>query len=190
MDRGNPINFIVKNAAKTIPVKKLFGQVGEVEITILADNHYVRVGDIESDYPSGALPAPLATNATVASTTLQKTDAENVVKYGASGIDTGVGFGDILRVTSSADAELGHVRVVKVESGVITVKKLNNFTSTAGDKVIKFVSTKLTSAAKAVIKLSDLFGDSGNITMISDNASATTNVVMKLIPPVTATAKI
>lgn len=190
MDRGNPINFIVKNVAKTIPVKKLFGSVGEVEVTILADNHYYRIGDLESDYPSGALPAPLAANASVTSTTLQTTDAENVVKYGATGIHTAVGFGDLLRVTDGSDVELGIVKVVKVETGIITVKKLTNFTSTAGDKVIKFLSRKATSAAKLKIKLSDLIGDSGNITMISDNASATTNVVIELIPPVTATAKI
>lgn len=187
METGNNLNFTVKNAAKTIPIKKLF-QTGEIEITVVADNHYIRIGDILSDYPS-ALPAPLAANASVTSTTTATTDSENIVTYGATSIEAGVGVGDFLRIDSGADAELGFVKVVKVETGKLTVKKLTNFTSTAGDKIIKFYSKKITSAAKTKISLKDLVGQDGNLTIISDNATPSApNIVIEHIPPVTPKA--
>lgn len=187
METGNKPNFTVRNAAKTIPVKKLY-QTGDIEITVVADNHYIRIGDILSDYQS-ALPAPLAANASVTSTTLATTDSENIVTYGATSIEAGVGVGDLLRIDSTADAELGFVKVVKVETGKITVKKLSNFTSTAGDKVIKFASTKITSAAKTKISLKDLVGQYGNLTIISDNPTPSApNIVIEHIPPVTPKA--
>ena len=187
MKTGNNLNFTVKNASKTIPVKRFFND-GEIEITIVTGNHYIRIGDMLTDYPS-ALPAPLAANASSTSSTLETTDSESVVKYGASSIEAGIGIGDIVRVDSTADAELGYARVTKVESGKISLRKLTNFTSTAGDKIIKFASKKITSSAKTKIAVKDLIGPDGNLTMLSDEASPSApNVVIEYIPPTTPKA--
>lgn len=161
--KGNPISLIVKTAAQNLPLKRLFGTKGYVKLTVLADNFYVRVGDNT---------APLAANTSVTSSA--KTDDGITVQYTGTALSTGLAVGDIVQVTSGADALLGYAICTEIVSATVCKfrKITSNFTTTSGDKVIKFQSRKVTSAEPKYIQLDKILGEDGYISFVSDNGSA------------------
>lgn len=158
------ISLLVKTTAQSIPVKKLLGTKGYLKITVLADNFFYRFGDST---------APLSANTSVTSSAM--TDDGTTVKYTGTALTTGLNVGDIVQITSGADAVLGYAQCAEIVTGTTVVKfrKLTAFTATSGDKIIKFKARTASSAAPVYLKLEDIEGDEGYVSLLSDNGSAT-----------------
>lgn len=158
------ISLLVKTTAQSIPVKKLLGRKGYLKITVLADNFFYRFGDNT---------APLNANTSVTSSAM--TDDGTTVKYTGTALTTGLKVGDIVQITSGADAVLGYAQCAEIVSGTTVVKfrKITDFTATSGDKIIKFKARTASSAEPVYLKLEDIEGDEGYVSLLSDNGSAT-----------------
>lgn len=158
------ISLLVKTTAQAIPVKKLLGTKGYLKITVLADNFFYRFGDNT---------APLNANTSVTSSAM--TDDGTTVKYTGTALTTGLKVGDIVQITSGADAVLGYAQCAEIVTGTTVVKfrKLTAFTATSGDKIIKFKARTASSAEPVYLKLENIEGDEGYVSLLSDNGSAT-----------------
>lgn len=158
------ISLLVKTTAQSIPVKKLLGTKGYLKITVLADNFFYRFGDNTS---------PLNANTSVTSSAM--TDDGTTVQYTGTAMSTGLRVGDIVQVTSGADAVLGYAQCTEITGTTIAkFRKISSaFTSTSGDKIIKFKARQASSTAPIYLKLEDITGDDGYVSLLSDNGSAT-----------------
>ena len=159
------ISLLVKTTAQSIPAKKLLGTKGYLKITVLADNFFYRFGDNT---------APLNANTSVTSSAM--TDDGTTVQYTGTALTTGLKVGDIVQVTSGADVVLGYAQCVEIVTGTTVVKfrKISSaFTATSGDKIIKFKARTMSSTAPVYLKLENIEGDDGYVSLLSDNGSAT-----------------
>ncbi len=158
------ISLLVKTTAQAIPVKKLLGTKGYLKITVLADNFFYRFGDNT---------APLNANTSVTSSAM--TDDGTTVQYTGTAISTGLKVGDIVQITSGADVVLGYAQCTEITGTTIAkFRKISSaFTATSGDKIIKFKARTASSTAPVYLKLEDIEGDDGYVSLLSDNGSAT-----------------
>lgn len=158
------ISLLVKTAAQSIPAKKLLGTTGYLKITVLADNFFYRFGDNT---------APLSANTSVTSSAM--TDDGTTVQYTGTAISTGLKVGDIVQITSGADVVLGYAQCTEITGTTIAkFRKISSaFTATSGDKIIKFKARTASSTAPVYLKLEDIDGDDGYVSLLSDNGSAT-----------------
>lgn len=158
------ISLLVKATAQSIPAKKLLGTKGYLKITVLADNFFYRFGDNT---------APLNANTSVTSSAMA--DDGTTVQYTGTAMSTGLKVGDIVQVTSGADVVLGYARCTEITGTTIAkFRKISSaFTATSGDKIIKFKARTASSTAPVYLKLEDIEGDDGYVSLLSDNGSAT-----------------
>lgn len=158
------ISLLVKTTAQSIPAKKLLGTKGYLKITVLADNFFYRFGDNT---------APLSANTSVTSSAM--TDDGTTVQYTGTAMSTGLKVGDIVQVTSGADVVLGYAQCTEITGTTIAkFRKISSaFTATSGDKIIKFKARTASSTAPVYLKLEDIEGDDGYVSLLSDNGSAT-----------------
>lgn len=158
------ISLLVKTAAQSIPAKKLLGTKGYLKITVLADNFFYRFGDST---------APLSANTSVTSSAMA--DDGTTVQYTGTAMSTGLKVGDIVQVTSGADVVLGYAQCTEITGTTIAkFRKISSaFTATSGDKIIKFKARTASSTAPVYLKLEDIEGDDGYVSLLSDNGSAT-----------------
>ncbi len=158
------ISLLVKTTAQSIPAKKLLGTTGYLKITVLADNFFYRFGDNT---------APLSANTSVTSSAMA--DDGTTVQYTGTAISTGLKVGDIVQITSGADVVLGYAQCTEITGTTIAkFRKISSaFTATSGDKIIKFKARTASSTAPVYLKLEDIEGDDGYVSLLSDNGSAT-----------------
>lgn len=158
------ISLLVKATAQSIPAKKLLGTKGYLKITVLADNFFYRFGDNT---------APLNANTSVTSSAMA--DDGTTVQYTGTAMSTGLKVGDIVQVTSGADVVLGYAQCTEITGTTIAkFRKISSaFTATSGDKIIKFKARTASSTAPVYLKLEDIEGDDGYVSLLSDNGSAT-----------------
>ncbi len=158
------ISLLVKTTAQSIPAKKLLGTKGYLKITVLADNFFYRFGDNT---------APLSANTSVTSSAM--TDDGTTVQYTGTAISTGLKVGDMVQITSGADVVLGYAQCTEITGTTIAkFRKISSaFTATSGDKIIKFKARTASSTAPVYLKLEDIEGDDGYVSLLSDNGSAT-----------------
>lgn len=158
------ISLLVKTTAQSIPAKKLLGTKGYLKITVLADNFFYRFGDST---------APLSANTSVTSSAMA--DDGTTVQYTGTAMSTGLKVGDIVQVTSGADVVLGYAQCTEITGTTIAkFRKISSaFTATSGDKIIKFKARTASSTAPVYLKLEDIEGDDGYVSLLSDNGSAT-----------------
>lgn len=158
------ISLLVKTTAQSIPAKKLLGTKGYLKITVLADNFFYRFGDNT---------APLNANTSVTSSAMA--DDGTTVQYTGTAMSTGLKVGDIVQVTSGADVVLGYAQCTEITGTTIAkFRKISSaFTATSGDKIIKFKARTASSTAPVYLKLEDIEGDDGYVSLLSDNGSAT-----------------
>lgn len=158
------ISLLVKTTAQSIPVKKLLGTKGYLKITVLADNFFYRFGDNT---------APLSANTSVTSSAM--TDDGTTVQYTGTAMSTGLKVGDMVQVTSSADVVLGYAQCTEITGTTIAkFRKISSaFTATSGDKIIKFKARTASSTGPVYLKLENIEGDDGYVSLLSDNGSAT-----------------
>lgn len=158
------ISLLVKTTAQSIPAKKLLGTKGYLKITVLADNFFYRFGDNT---------APLNANTSVTSSAMA--DDGTTVQYTGTAISTGLKVGDMVQITSGADVVLGYAQCTEITGTTIAkFRKISSaFTATSGDKIIKFKARTASSTAPVYLKLEDIEGDDGYVSLLSDNGSAT-----------------